>query len=137
MTVRIAFAAVPAVKRAGVEVPSWNVSEGTLRLLALTAVAHLQAHPLAYQLLEEPDHGIHPMAIECDYQALSAVRVAQVFVATHSPMLLRCVEIDQVLCFGHDPGKGTVIVSGDKHPQLREWQGSADITIFWVADILS
>ncbi len=88
-------------------------------------------------LLEEPDNGIHPMAIEYTYLVPLAVRVAQVFIATHSPTLLRNVEFGQVLCFGHDPGKGTVIVSGDKHPRLREWQGSADNTIFWVADILS
>ena len=124
------------VKRAGVEVPSWGVSEGTLRLFALTVVAHLQAHPLAY-LLEEPENGIHPMAIEYAYQALSAIRDAQVFIASHSPTLLRCVELDQVLCFGHDPVKGTVIVRGNEHPQLREWQGSVDDTVFWAVDILS
>ena len=124
------------VKRAGVEVPSWGVSEGTLRLFALTVLAHLRAIPLAY-LLEEPENGIHPMAIEYAYQALSAVRDAQVFIASHSPTLLRCVEIDQVLCFGHDPRRGTVIVRGDEHPQLREWRGSVDDTVFWAADILS
>ncbi len=124
------------VKRADVEVPSWGVSEGTLRLFALTVLAHLRAVPLAY-LLEEPENGIHPMAIEYAYQALSAVRDAQVFIASHSPTLLRCVEIDQVLCFGHDPRTGTVIVRGDQHPQLREWRGSVDDTVFWAADILS
>ncbi|MYA89910.1 MAG: AAA family ATPase [Boseongicola sp. SB0662_bin_57] len=124
------------VKRAGVEVPSWGVSEGTLRLFALTVVAHLRTYPLAY-LLEEPENGIHPMAIEYAYQALSAVRDAQVFIASHSPTLLRCAEIDQILCFGHDPGKGTVIVRGDEHPRLRKWRGSLDDTVFWAADILS
>ena len=124
------------VKRAGVEVPSWGASEGTLRLFALTVLAHLHAIPLAY-LLEEPENGIHPMAIEYAYQALSAVRDAQVFIASHSPTLLRCVEIDQVLCFGHDPRRGTVIVRGDERPQLREWRGSVDDTVFWAADILS
>ena len=124
------------VKRAGVEVPSWGVSEGTLRLFALTVLAHLRAIPLAY-LLEEPENGIHPMAIEYAYQALSAIQDAQVFIASHSPTLLRCVEIDQVLCFGHNPERGTVIVRGDKHPLLVEWRGSIDDTVFWAADILS
>ena len=124
------------VKRADVEVPSWGVSEGTLRLFALTVLAHLRAVPLAY-LLEEPENCIHPMAIEYAYQALSAVRDAQVFIASHSPTLLRCVEIDQVLCLGHDPARGTVIVRGDEHPRLRKWQDSIDDTVFWAADILS
>ena len=124
------------VRHAGVEVPSWGVSEGTLRLFALTAVAHLREFPLAY-LLEEPENGIHPMAIEYAYQALSAILGAQVFIASHSPTLLRCVEIGQVLCFGHDPERGTVIVRGDNHPRLRDWRGSTDDTVFWAADILS
>ena len=124
------------VRRAGIEVPSWGVSEGTLRLFALTVIPHLRVFPLAY-LLEEPENGIHPMAIEFAYQALSAVYGAQVFIASHSPTLLRCVETDQVLCFGHDPEKGTVIVPGDEHPRLQNWQGSVDDNVFWAADILS
>ncbi len=124
------------VRSAGVEVPSWCVSEGTLRLFALTVIGHLRKHPLAY-LLEEPENGIHPMAIEYACQALSAVRGPQIFVASHSPTLLRCVELDQVLCFGHDSGRGTVIVRGDKHWRLREWRGSVDDTVFWATDILS
>ena len=124
------------VRRAGVEVPSWGVSEGTLRLFALTAIAHLRAFPMAY-LLKEPENGIHPMAIEFACQALSAVCGAQVFIASHSPTLLRCVETDQVLCFGHNPERGTVIVPGGEHPRLRDWQRSVDDNVLWAADVLS
>ena len=77
------------------------------------------------------------MAIEFAYQALSAVYGAQVFIASHSPTLLRCVDVDEVLCFGHDPKRGTVIVHGDEHPRLRDWRGSVDDNVFWAADILS
>ncbi len=77
------------------------------------------------------------MAIELACQALSTVYGAQVFIASHSPILLRCVETDQVLCFGHDQERGTVIVRGDEHPRLRDWQDSADDNVFWAADILS
>ena len=124
------------VRRAGVEVPSWGVSEGTLRLFALTVIAYLRGHPIAY-LLEEPENGIHPMAIEFAYQSLSAVYGAHVFIASHSPTLLRCVKPEQVLCFGHESTKGTAIVRGDQHPRLRDWLGSVDETVFWAADILT
>ncbi len=124
------------VRHAGVEVPSWGVSEGTLRLLALTVIAYLRAPPLAY-LLEEPENGIHPMAIEYAYHALSAVHDAQVFIASHSPTLLRCVDSDQILCIGHDSKQGTVIIHGDEHPRLQGWRVSTDDTVFWAADILS
>ena len=124
------------IKNDGVEVPSWGVSEGTLRLLALTIIPHLKSPPLAY-LLEEPENGIHPLAIEFAYQALSTVYRTQVFIASHSPTLLRCAKPSEVLCFGLDAAKGTVIVPGDAHPRLAEWQGSVDDDVFWAADILT
>ena len=124
------------IKRNGVQVPSWVASEGTLRLLALTVIPYLQENPVAY-LLEEPENGIHPMAIEFAYQALSTVYGSQVFIASHSPTLLRCVRPAEVLCFGSDPDRGTVIVAGDQHPRLAEWQGSVDDEVFWAADIFT
>lgn len=122
----------------GVEVPSWGVSEGTLRLLALTVIPYLPTnHPVAY-LLEEPENGIHPLAMEHVYRSLSSVYDSQVFVASHSPTLLRCVERpDEVLCFAHDSENGTKIVKGDDHPRLVEWRTSVDDELFWAADILT
>ena len=99
----------------GVKVPSWSVSEGTLRLLVLTLLAYLpKEHPVAY-LLEEPENGIHPMAIETAYQSLSSVYDSQLFVASHSPTFLRCVSPKEVLCFASDSDGSTVITPGDQH----------------------
>ena len=82
----------------GVEVPSWTVSDGTLRLLALTLAAHLPDDGNVY-LMEEPENGIHPLAVETVYQSLSSVYDSQVMVATHSPVLLRCAHPEETLCF--------------------------------------
>ena len=124
------------VKRNGVEVPSWGVSEGTLRLLALTVIPYLRSCPIAY-LLEEPENGIHPLAIEFAYQSLSTVYGAQVFIASHSPTLLRAAKTRDVLCFGLHPENGTVIVRGEDHHRLSEWQRGVDDDVFWAADILA
>lgn len=43
----------------GLEVPSWIVSDGTLRLLALTLLAYLPQLQGLF-LIEEPENGIHP-----------------------------------------------------------------------------
>jgi AAA domain, putative AbiEii toxin, Type IV TA system len=45
------------------DVPAWMVSDGTLRLLALTLPAYLQDFQGVY-LIEEPENGIHPRAVE-------------------------------------------------------------------------
>ena len=59
----------------GLEVPSWALSDGTLRLLALTIIAYLPEDGRAY-LIEEPENGIHPLAVESVYRSLSCLRLA-------------------------------------------------------------
>ena len=73
--------------RGGLEVPSWMASDGTLRLLALTLPAYLNGLEGIY-LIEEPENGIHPRAVETMFQSLSSVYGSQVLLATHSPVIL-------------------------------------------------
>lgn len=120
----------------GVEVPSWGISEGTLRLLALTILAYVQNGQPATYLVEEPENGIHPMAVELAYQSLSSVYHSQVFIASHSPTFLRCVEPNEVLCFSREKDGSTVITKGDEHPALSKWRGSVEDDLFFAPDIL-
>jgi predicted ATPase len=62
--------------RGGLEIPSWMASDGTLRLLALTVPAFLPKFEGVY-LIEEPENGVHPQAVETVYQSLSSVYDAQ------------------------------------------------------------
>src|SRR4030043_247538 len=71
----------------GLRVSSWMASDGTLRLLALTIPAYLKNLKGVY-LIEEPENGIHPRAIESMLQSLSSVYDAQILLATHSPIIL-------------------------------------------------
>jgi len=105
----------------GLSIPSWLLSDGTLRFLALTLIAYLPTSGTVY-LIEEPENGIHPRAIESVYQSLSSVYDAQILCATHSPILLNIVEPRQLLCFIRDESGATNIVRGDQHPKLKRWQ---------------
>lgn len=120
----------------GLEAPSWLVSDGTLRLLALTVLAYLPDQNGIY-LIEEPENGIHPKAVETVYQSLSSVYGAQVLLATHSPMVVRMAELDQILCFARTQEGATDVVSGSDHPRLRDWKGSLDMGTLLAAGILS
>lgn len=106
----------------GARVPSWLMSDGTLRFLALTLLAYLPNADTVY-LIEEPENGIHPRAIEAVYQSLSSVYDAQVLCATHSPIFLNVTRLDQILCFARTKSGATDIVRGDKHPRLKAWRG--------------
>ncbi len=120
---------------AGIEVPSWSASEGTLRLLALTLIAYLPDEGAIY-LIEEPENGIHPLAIEAVYQSLSSVYDSHVFVTTHSPTLLGCAGPQEVLCFARDGEGATDVVSGADHPRLGEWHRAADMDLLFAPDVL-
>lgn len=121
--------------RGGLEVPSWMASDGTLRLLALTLPAYLPEFTGVY-LIEEPENGIHPRAVETMFQSLSSVYDAQILLASHSPVILSMVDVDNVLCFAKTPEGATDIVLGSKHPALREWQGETNLGVLFAGGVL-
>ncbi len=121
----------------GAEVPSWLASDGTLRLLALTIPAYLPNISGTF-LIEEPENGIHPRALETILQSLSSIYGGQVLMATHSPAALNLLEPANILCFAKDDQGATDIVSGDRHPALRDWrEGEPDLGVIFAAGILS
>ncbi len=121
--------------RGGVEIPSWMTSDGTLRLLALTLPAYLPDLSGIY-LIEEPENGIHPRAVETMFQSLSSVYGAQILLATHSPVILGLVEPEQLLCFAKAPDGATDIVQGSEHPALRDWRRETDLSVLFASGVL-
>lgn len=120
----------------GLKVPSWMISDGTLRLLALTLLAYAPNIEGVF-LIEEPENGIHPRAVETAFQSLSSVYGAQVLLATHSPVMLSMAKPDQVLCFQKTADGATDIVRGSEHPRLRKWKGETDLGTLFASGVLS
>jgi len=77
------------VRQGGVDFSSRIVSEGTLRILALCAIA---VNPWSGSLLafEEPENGVHPRRLELIAQLLTSLALEQgrqIIATTHSPLL--------------------------------------------------
>jgi hypothetical protein len=77
------------VQQAGRRFSSRVISEGTLRVLALCAIA---VNPWSGPLItfEEPENGVHPRRIERIAQLLTSLAIdqdRQIIVTTHSPLL--------------------------------------------------
>ena len=119
----------------GLKVPSWMVSDGTLRLTALTLPAYMPDLRGIY-LIEEPENGIHPMAVSTAYDSLLSMYDAQVLLATHSPVVLNAARMDDVLCFTKNNDGSTAIVLGSDHPILRQWQGGVNLGTLLASGIL-
>ncbi len=122
--------------REGMRLPSWMLSDGTLRFLALTLLAYLPTSDAIY-LIEEPENGIHPKALELVFQSLSSVYEGQVLMATHSPLLLQLAEPKDLLCFALTPKGATDIVRGDQHPKLKEWRREVSLGELLAAGVLA
>jgi predicted ATPase len=119
----------------GLECPSWLLSDGTLRMLALTLPAFLSSPPSLY-MVEEPENGVHPHALEIILKALAAIPSAQVFVATHSPLVVQQVGVKPLLCFTRDEETGIHIVHGENHPALKNWDGNPDLGSIFASRVL-
>jgi predicted ATPase len=121
--------------KGGLSVPSWMASDGTLRLLALTLPAYLPEFRGVY-LIEEPENGLHPLAVETAFQSLSTTYDAQMLLASHSPVVLSLVEPAHVLCFAKTSEGATAIVRGSEHPALRDWKQDPDLGTLFASGVL-
>ncbi|MBK5931771.1 AAA family ATPase [Halochromatium salexigens] len=118
----------------GLEAPSWILSDGTLRMLALTLPAFLPPEPAVY-MVEEPENGVHPKALEIMLRSLSSVPGGQMLLATHSPFVVQQCGVEPLLCFSRDE-QGAQITPGSSHPLLRTWDGTPDLGIVFAAGVL-
>lgn len=119
----------------GLWLPSWVISDGTLRLLAQTIIAYLPEKNRVY-MIEEPENGLHPLAIESVVQSLSSVYENQIILASHSPVLLRLIEPKDILCFSKTESGAVDIIQGDSHPKLKDWKKDVDLATLHAAGVL-
>lgn len=114
----------------GFEVTSSSLSEGTLRILALTLVAYLPDPPRIL-IVEEPENSIHPQAIETVMQSLASLYESRVWVSTHSPVVLAGRALSELVTTRLERSGCARVIPGPLHPRLAEWKGAIDLgTLF-------
>jgi len=115
---------------AGFEVTSSGLSEGTLRILALTLIAYIEDAPRLL-VVEEPENSIHPQAIATVLDSLRSLYGSQVWVSTHSPVVLASTKLPELLITRLARSGAASVVPGDQHPRLVDWKGAIDLgTLF-------
>lgn len=111
---------------AGFDVTSSGLSEGTLRILALTLIAYIEDAPRLL-VVEEPENSIHPQAIDTVMQSMRSLYDRQVWVSTHSPVVLASTELSELLITRLARSGAASVVPGEKHPRLATWKGAIDL----------
>ena len=98
-----------------------QLSDGTLRFIAL-ATALLQPNPPATVLIDEPELGLHPQALDILANLiLQAQNRTQLIVSTQSAPLLNAFEPDQIVVIDREEGESRF--RRLKADDLREWLG--------------
>lgn len=120
-------------------VPSWMLSDGTLRLMALTLLSYAAIeNGLDVYLIEEPENGLHPLAIQAAFEALSRPPAhGQVLCATHSPIFLAHTPLEQALVFRRAPEGYAIVRRGPEIPELKEWTGRVNLPDLFVTGVLA
>jgi predicted ATPase len=119
-------------------VPSWLLSDGTLRLMALTLLSYA-ASPGASDayLIEEPENGLHPLAMQTMLEALAKPPEGmQVLLATHSPIILANLGLEDVLVFRRGASGSAIVRRGEEVPELRDWHGRSNLADLFVSGVL-
>ena len=96
------------VQNGGNRYPARSLSDGTLRFLALSALAE-DTNSGGLIALEEPENGIHPsrisailtllkdIAVDCQYAVTPDNPLRQVVITTHSPAVVQSIDINSLL----------------------------------------
>ena len=120
---------------AGHEVPSWSVSDGTLRLMAQTLSLHARA-PETIHLIEEPEAGVHPEVMQDVLDALQPAGDRQVLAVTQSPAILTDAHAKTVLCLAKDERGLLDAIPALSHPRMEGWIGDPHLGNLFAGGLL-
>lgn len=80
-----------------IKIPSWLMSDGTLKLLALLSALYTPVKATVV-CLEEPENYIHPHLMDCLTNVFKNVLAStQILISTHSPYLLNLFELENLI----------------------------------------
>jgi predicted ATPase len=118
-----------------VRIPSWAMSDGTIRFLGHLLVA-FGASPPPLICFEEPENYIHPRLLELLAHILKKASTrTQILLTTHSPYLLNFLEPEDILIV--EKHEGATEVSQPKDPgAIKEALKTLGLGEMWYAGSL-
>src|SRR5690606_34813870 len=107
------------VYKNGLRVRQEGLSTGTLRILAFTILPYLTDLPPVLSI-EEPENGIHPKAIQVIVEGLQDIENSQLFVTTHSPIVVASVELNDIYSTLQKAPGEIQIYKGMQNPRVAD-----------------
>ncbi len=116
----------------GTKVPAAALSEGLLLYLAFAALPYVGQPPIV--LVEEPENGLHPSRIKDVVRVLREVsKTSQVFLATHSPLVVNELEPEEVFVTTRSANEGTKVTRLDRTPNFEKRSSVYQNGELWIA----
>lgn len=107
----------------------YHLSDGTLRFICL-ATALLQPNPPSTMIIDEPELGLHPYAIEILAELIqAAAERTQIIVSTQSPALVDCFQPEDVVVVTRE--KGASIFKRLNAQELSAWLEEYSLGDLW------
>lgn len=122
--------------KGGHVVRSSGLSEGTDDILAFTVLPFLLERPLSI-VVEEPENGVHPQGIHTVLEALRQVKGSQVWVSTHSPIVVANTALSELILLRQDAAGAATAVSGADHTRVKDWKGRINLGDLFASGVLS
>ncbi|MBF0564339.1 MAG: AAA family ATPase [Nitrospirae bacterium] len=113
---------------------AYHLSDGTLRFICLTT-ALLKIDPSSIIIIDEPELGLHPYAIEILAELIQAASTkTQLIVSTQSPALVDCFEPEDVIVVNREDGASTF--QRLKADELSIWLEDYSLGDLWRKNIV-
>lgn len=113
-------------------------SDGSLRFFALATLLNLPPEVLpAVMLLDEPELGLHPSAVDLVARMIRALGSdRQVIAATQSPLLVDAFDLDNVIVVETDGSRSLLRTVPTGEPAWEEWLAEFSVGQLWEKNLL-
>ena len=112
----------------------YHLSDGSIRFICL-ATALLQPEPPSTIIIDEPELGLHPEAIQILGELIEdAAKRTQLIVATQSPLLLDQFSIEDIVVVNRKEGQSTF--ERLKRTNFNEWLKDYSIGELWAKNVI-
>jgi predicted ATPase len=115
----------------------YHFSDGTLRFIALATVL-LQPEPPSVIIIDEPELGLHPLAIA---KLAAMIRVAskksQIIISTQSVTLVDCFTAEDIITVDRDEAGKQSIFERLKSEDLKIWLDTYALGELWARNIIN
>ncbi len=112
-----------------------HLSDGTLRFICLTT-ALLQPYPPSTIIIDEPELGLHPYAIDIIAELIEAVsKKTQLIISTQSPSLVDYFEPKDIIVVNRK--KGSSIFTRLNKDELSDWLEDYSMGDLWRKNIIA